>query len=326
MTFEELIIKVLETSKIALSAEEIWAFATEKGYDKEVASKGKTPSATIGALIYKLLKEVPNYPIVKVGYRPTKFCLSKYENLVDSTKIKANPKDKEKKTNNHIEKEENATIKFSNKKIMFLEKELHPYLNYYARLYMKCYCKTIRQSVSDKKEYGEWVHPDMVGCYFALNDLESDVFDLTKSLGNVRIKLFSFEIKRELNFHNLRSAFFQCVSNSSWANESYLVAAKFSEDDDFFDELKRLSNAFGIGIIRLNLFSPDESEIVYSAKYKSEVDLDMVNKLSRMNKDFKTFIERINKDLASKEIIDERYDKFMSVEELLASLRFEIND
>lgn len=324
MNFDELIETVLEEVKNPLSSEEIWNFAKEKGYDKQLRSQGKTPAATIGALIYKLIKDDSNYPVIKIGYRPTKFCLKKYEYLVDKSNLKENPKDK--KVNHKTLKTDTEIdipiLEISDKKLSFLEKDLHPYLNYYARLYMKCYCKTIRQSVSDKKEYGEWVHPDMVGCYFSLGDLEPDVFDLTKSLGGVGIKLFSFELKRELNFHNLRSAFFQCVSNSSWANESYLVAAKFSDDDDFFDELKRLSTSFGIGVIRIDLLNPNASEIIYSAKYKDNLDWDMVNKLSRMNKDFKAFLERINKDLASKEIIEERYDKFLSENDLLNTLKY----
>jgi len=325
MTFDELILKVLEEAKQPLSSEEIWNFAIQKGYDKEVGSKGKTPPATIGALIYKLIKETPNYPVIKVGYRPTKFCLVQYEHLIDKSNLKENPKDK-KTPNNKVIKVDNDTesqiLEISDKKVIFLEKDLHPYLNYYARLYMKCYCKTIRQSVSDKKEYGEWVHPDMVGCYFSLSDLEPDVFDLTKSLGSIGIKLLSFELKRELNFRNLRSAFFQCVSNSTWANESYLVAAKLSDDEEFIDELKRLCTSFGIGVIRLDLLNPNASDIVYSAKFKENLDWDMVNKLSRMNKDFKTFLERVNKDLASKEIIEERYDKFLSDDELVKALKF----
>lgn len=321
MTFDELTLKVLEEAKTALSSEEIWDFAKEKGYDKLLKSQGKTPAATIGASIYKSINEIPNYSVVKIGYRPTKFCLKQYEQLIDKSNLKQNPKDKK---NVKINSEDDITeiIDISGKKLTFLEKDLHPYLNYYARLFMKCYCKTIRQSVSDKKEFGEWVHPDMVGCYFSLGDLEPDVFDLTKSFGSVGIKLFSFELKRDLSFYNLRSSFFQCVSNSTWANESYLVAAKFLDDDDFLDELKRLSTSFGIGIIRLDLLNPNASEVLYSAKYKDNLDWDMVNKLSRMNKDFKLFVERINKDLTSKEVIEERYDRFFSEDELIKTLKY----
>lgn len=55
-------------------------------------------------------------------------------------------------------------------------------------------------------------------------------------------------LKRSVDFANLREAFFQAVSNSSWANESYLVAAKWQTDDDeFTDELARLSQGLELG-------------------------------------------------------------------------------
>jgi hypothetical protein len=63
--------------------------------------------------------------------------------------------------------------------------------------------------------------------------------------------VFSFELKKSLSFGNLREAFFQAVSNSSWANEGYLVAAEISQDEDFLSELRRLSSSFGIGVVQL---------------------------------------------------------------------------
>ena len=59
-------------------------------------------------------------------------------------------------------------------------------------------------------------------------------------------------MKKTLNFTNLREYYFQAVSNSSWANEGYIVALDIDEDDSFLAELKRLNNAFGIGVIKLN--------------------------------------------------------------------------
>lgn len=70
----------------------------------------------------------------------------------------------------------------------------------------------------------------MVGVYFPVEDWESEVIDISKEIGSIGIKLFSYEIKRELNFNNLRESYFQAVSNSSWANEGYLVAAEVETD------------------------------------------------------------------------------------------------
>jgi uncharacterized protein len=138
------------------------------------------------------------------------------------------------------------------KRFDFLEKDLHPYLTYYAYYHLHCYTKTINHSQSSKKEFGEWVHPDIVGCYFPLDDWKQEVYELSSSIGNISIRLLSFELKRELSFGNLRESFFQTVSNSSWANESYLVAAEVSEEEEFRNELSRLSTSFGIGVITYN--------------------------------------------------------------------------
>ena len=197
--------------------------------------------------------------------------------------------------------EEKPSIVPIPKKKEYFEKDLHPFLSYYAFYYMKTYVKTIQHTKSDKKEFGEWVHPDVVGCYFPLEEWNPEVIDLSYQIRNVAIKLYSFEIKRELTFTNLREAFFQTVSNSTWANESYLVAAEMQNDEEFLDELKRLSGSFGIGIIKLNIDDPDSSDIMLPAKIKEYLDWDTINKLT-MNPDFREFIKRIKTDIQSKEI------------------------
>lgn len=130
--------------------------------------------------------------------------------------------------------------------------------------------------------------------------------------------MFSFELKRELNFSNLRESFFQAVSNSSWANEGYLVAAEINATDDFLDELKRLSTSFGIGVIQLNLTDPDSSELLFPARSKDMLDWDTINKLT-INPDFEEFIKRITNDTKNNEIIKERYDEILDKEKLIAA-------
>jgi hypothetical protein len=123
-----------------------------------------------------------------------------------------------------------------------------------------------------------------------------------------------------LTFANLREAFFQTVSNSTWANESYLVAAQIQNDEEFVDELKRLSGSFGIGIIKLNIDDPDSSEIMLPGKIKEYLDWDTINKLT-MNPDFKEFIKRIKTDIQSKEVRKEKYDKVLDKEVLVQTLK-----
>lgn len=101
--------------------------------------------------------------------------------------------------------------------------------------------------------------------------------------------LYSFELKCSIqNDHELKEAFFQALSNSNWANFGYLVA--FEINDDLMEEMERLNRAFGIGIIRLSPYETD-TKILFPAR-KNEVDYFTIDKLCRINPDFKRFMER----------------------------------
>ena len=200
---------------------------------------------------------------------------------------------------------------------MYWEKDLHPFLAYFGFYYLNISVRTVQHSKSEKREYGEWVHPDIVGCYFPYSNWQSEVVDLSTALANTAVKLYSFELKLELRNSNLRESFFQAVSNSSWANEGYLVASEIDSSTDFMEELKRLSTSFGIGVIQIDVDDPDSSEILFPAKSRDLVDWETVNKLSRMNSDFREFLKRVKIDISSKEVRKELYDRVLDREELL---------
>jgi len=199
----------------------------------------------------------------------------------------------------------------------YSEKDLHPLMVYFGFYYMRAFFKTISHNKSSKKGFGEWVHPDLVGCYFPFSEWEPEVVEVSSLLGDTAIRLYSFELKRELSIANLREAFFQAVSNSSWAHEGYLVAAEIDTNDDFLNELNRLSTAFGIGIIRLDAHDPDSSKIFLPARTKDTMDWDTVNKLASINPDFREFLKRIRIDSHSREVRREMYDKVVSKEALV---------
>lgn len=299
MTFLDLAERVLREEKRALTANEIWTLGIEKNYDKQLNTQGKTPWATLGAQIYVNANDNPKSAFARTDNRPKRFYLKAQAGQIDlsQTAIAIDTTSKKKK------------------KFDFLEKDLHSYLTYYAFYHLRCFTKTINHSQSTKKEFGEWVHPDIVGCYFPLKDWKQEVYELSSSIGNISIKLFSFELKRELSLGNLRESFFQAVSNSSWANESFLVAAEVSEELDFRDELSRLSTSFGIGVIQLNLDDPDSSEIIFPAKFREALDWETINKLT-MNSDFKEFISTVKIDISSRKIHEKEYDQVMNVEAL----------
>lgn len=302
-TFLELARKIIEEEKKPLSSEEIWNIALAKGYDKNVGSEGKTPWMTINAQLYVTIRDKKDSPFYLYGSRPRKFYL---KNLPSPSE--------ESKSGDGLQ---NTT----GKKYDYLEHDLHPFVSYFGYYHLKAYLKTIQHSKSEKKEFGEWIHPDVVGCYVPINDWKTEVFEISSTIGNISVRLFSFEIKRELNFSNLRESFFQAVSNSSWANEGYLAASNILKDEEFRDELKRLSTSFGIGVIEINLQEPDSTEVLFSAKYKESLDWDMVNKLATMNSDFREFLSSVKNDVKIKYFRKEMYDKILSREDLIKSIK-----
>ncbi len=293
--------KVLGEIEKPLSSQEIWEIAVAKGYDKELNSQGKTPARTLNAQLHNSQKAL-NY-FVKIGIRPAKFILKEhYKNDISI----------DQQTKEQVQED----IKRS-KELTFKEKDLHPILAYFARFQLNAYLKTIDHRISSKKNYGEWMHPDMVGYYFPFQLWNKEVYDFNSEIGNIPVKIYSFELKKDLNFTNLRESFFQTVSNSSWANEGYLVSGVISAEDDFLNELKRLSSSYGIGIIKLDIGSPDSSEIIYPAKEKALLDWDTVNKIAELNPDFKAFIQRVANDLKTKEVREEEFDKILDIEDLV---------
>ncbi|MSR17503.1 MAG: hypothetical protein EXR89_06900 [Methylococcaceae bacterium] len=286
LTFIELAQRVLTEHKTPLSVGEMWNYVVEKKYHDELDSKGKTPQTSMGAQMGQ----------AKKIFAYTDDCPRRYY----LREIVSVPEEKF----------------FSKSAKTYLEKDLHPLLVYFAKTYLNVFCKTINHSKSGKKEFGEWLHPDIVGCWFPIGNWSQSSIELSQALGVMNVWLYSFELKHELNFSNLREAFFQAVSNSSWAREGYLCAADISKDDDFSSELKRLSGSFGIGVIELNVSDPSASRVIFPAKQKENLDWESIDKLCNQNPDFKDFLKSIKDNLKISKIHKDEYDDVLSAEEL----------
>ena len=144
---------------------------------------------------------------------------------------------------------------------------------------------------------------------FAFDDFEADTLELLQKTNNLSYEIYSFELKKFINNANLKECYFQAVSNSSWANEGYLVAYEIKDDDEIKNELTRLNSSFGIGVIELK-----SKEVKFKAKAR-ELDIDTLDMLVRKNKDFKEFIVYINDDLKTSKV-KSQYDKILSEKEL----------
>lgn len=136
-----------------------------------------------------------------------------------------------------------------------------------------------------------WLYPDIVGMTDLTTSWERISVEAAKASGVQRASLYSFEVKLKLNRSNVREAFFQTVSNSSWANFSYLVATEITEEAII--ELRLLSGAHGIGFMLLNSDEPSESQILIPAKETSQADWNLLNRLASENSDAKKYVKAI---------------------------------
>lgn len=133
-------------------------------------------------------------------------------------------------------------------------------------------------------------------------------------MGESVIRLYSFELKRSITLDNVREYYFQAVSNSSWANEGYIVAPRIS--DDAVQQLVKLNASFGIGVIRLNPVDVYQSEILIPSKEVNILDLGLMDDLVRINPDFSEFIVNIQKALKTDEPVASHYDDILDSDEL----------
>ena len=138
----------------------------------------------------------------------------------------------------------------------------------------------------------KWLFPDVVGIENLTDGLNPEVVNAIRESRDRRIRLWSFEVKMLINRSNAREVYFQAVSNSSWANLGYLVAADI-EGTDTLKELRILYAMHGIGLIKLDADNPTESQILIPARERSDLEWPMCSRLANENKDFRDFMKRV---------------------------------
>lgn len=78
-------------------------------------------------------------------------------------------------------------------------------------------------------------------------------------------------------------------------------------------EINRLSSTFNIGVIKLNLISPDNSEILVQPRRKETLDGETMNKLFNINKDFREFVQTVLKSININQVVYNGSDKILSI-------------
>ncbi len=298
-SFLDLAKEVLEHENIPLSVEEMWEAGNKHTLLGKLSSSGKTPIRTLSAGLYVDIKNNANSIFTQVSKRPAKFFLkSKTAGLREY-------EEQQEKTSN---------------KLKYSERDLHILLSSFVNSdeHFKCFAKTIYHENSKREKSGKnkWLHPDIVGVHFPFESYTENTLKLFDILKVNPYKLYSFEMKIDINLSNLREYYFQAVSNSSWAHEGYLVALYIADDPELIDEIRRLNNAFGIGVIRLDAEHFMQSEILFSAKEKESIDWDTINRLVDSNPDFKKFLDDLMEDIKIGKVKSKYDDVFLEEEQM----------
>ena len=175
------------------------------------------------------------------------------------------------------------------------ESDLYSPLSEYLWHELQIYSKRIDEKTSSNRQGpkgNKWLYPDLAGMEDLTADWHIEIKGVVKEYADSKTKLWSFEVKVLLNRSNVREAFFQAVSNSSWANFGYLVAAEV-EGTETMKELRILSSLHGIGLIQINPENPVESQILIPGRERFEVDWATCNRLTQENKDFLQFLKQV---------------------------------
>ena len=175
------------------------------------------------------------------------------------------------------------------------EHAMYPLLSLYLWEEFAVYSKRVDEKRSSNKRGpngNRWLYPDVVGMEDLGAEWHQEVRDCVNQYSDKRTKLWSFEAKLLINRSNVRECFFQAVSNSSWANFGYLVAAEI-EGQDTLKELRMLFAAHGIGLIKLDADNPAESQVLIPARERDEIDWDMANRLAMENRDFLDYVKLV---------------------------------
>lgn len=285
MTLKEAVLKSLEEINDLTNYLEVYNHIVEKKYYD--FGTAKTPGSTVSALLGDFIRNGDSrVKRIKQQGGTYSYYLTRNEQnisidvLSGETEVKSTIPTKVPKTKTYD------------------ERDLHKLLSSYLKN-TDTYSKTIFHEQSNNKDNNQiWTHPDMVGIKF-LNLQTKASQNFLKSINRVdTFKMSSYELKKEINSDSeLKKAFFQAVSNSSWANYGYLVAFEFS--DSLSDEMARLNQSFGIGIIELNS-NPYQSKVLFPSTYR-ELDFKTIDKLCKMNAEFNRFIEQTEKLMTASE-------------------------
>lgn len=197
------------------------------------------------------------------------------------------------------------------------ERGLYVPVQQYLKDVLGVYPKEVIFSNKKGPTTNDWLHPDIVG----MEDLASswkneEVKKLADESNSKKARLWSIEVKCDVDKTSVRQNFFQAVANSSWANFGYLAVENIINPKEGMvvdEELRMLANLYGIGVIKINKEEPLESKILIPAKER-EINMVACSRLAQPNNNFEKFIEEV-RNFYRTEKIDKLFWKIPEISE-----------
>ncbi len=273
LTFREIAIRSLSEAKKPMAVDEIWDFA-QKTFPSQIKTSGKTPVNSLAVAIYDDLKKSESSPFVFAGERPRRFGLKEWE---------------------EAKSEAGVSVSGVARNLEDLSEEgLYPLVSRFLEngllIDQHTLAKRIQHARSKNKGEGQnrWLHPDVVA--LSIPKWSQAAMDLAVNL-DLFVVFTSVEVKLALTSSTIHESFFQAVSNSSWANRGYLIAREIEDKPEFLRRLRRLSRMYGIGVVKLDIENPEESETLFPSAHRKEVDVEFVDHLASINPDFQSVLQ-----------------------------------
>lgn len=295
MSFFNLVKKILTEENRPLSYMEIIEIAEQKGYDGYIDGfLGQGWKPFIDELYLKIEND-PDSAIVKTNSKPTRFALRGMESGKPSIT--------------------NITRESGDMSIS----PGYALLTYYAYKFLNVFCKDIIYKNITTPNYTKWVCPEVFGINASPDRLSNARSNDLRVEAGSSVSLYSFELVEKLGYYNLKETYFNALSTSLWANKSFLVVVEFEDNDEEIlrEDLKKLSDRYGVGIIKLDRESPDSSAVMFQSKLRDNIDIEMIDKLSEENIEFHNIVKSAEDILKAKKINSEVFNKVPELTELV---------
>ena len=287
-TLREAIFQVLEEKKVPMKPKAVYkAIVLNNSFDFEGV---KSPIASVAEQLRNFItEEDPEVGRVKMIGGNNAYFLTRFRDQIGFSNFDTST-------------ESEAAQKEA---IIYTEQDLHLLLSTYLSLKGVLAKTLIGDSlIASPDPDQKWIHGNVVGVKFLNPGSKGGRLLLKAAQPTGAMALSSYTVRREVHRESeLRQAYFQALSNSSWANYPYLVVLELNEE--LHEETERLHQAFGVGVIELRNFlkgAPYRNTELFPARFR-DLDYRSIDKLCKINLTFNNFIERCEKRLTA----DERF-------------------